>query len=287
MPFTAHDLLFEQPSRPIPGAVAVFGAPYDCTTSFRPGARGGPSAIRALSDGLESYSPEQDQDLEDYALVNLGDLELTHGSPGPVMDEVRGAVHELLRNQLKPLMLGGEHSLTAAAVEAVAQKHPDLVVVQLDAHADLRPEYLGERYSHASAMRRSLEALQGPQCLLQVGIRSGTREEFAWMRQHNSLLPAAPELLTARLAQLGPRPVYLTIDLDVFDPAALPGTGTPEPGGIHWPTFAQLLACLPGARLVAADIMELSPALDPSGCSTVLAAKVLREVILKMSQAAA
>lgn len=284
MPFTPHDLLFEQPSRPAPGAVAVFGAPYDCTTSFRPGTRNGPSAIRGLSAGLESYSPEQDLDLEDTSLVNLGDLELTHGSPGPVMDEVRGAVHELLQNQLKPLMLGGEHSLTAAAVEAVAQHHPDLVVIQMDAHADLRPEYLGERYSHASAMRRSLDALQGPECLLQVGIRSGTREEFTWMREHHTLLPPVPEVLAARLAQLGPRPIYLTIDLDVFDPAALPGTGTPEPGGIHWPTFAQLLACIPGQHIVAADIMELSPGLDSTSCSTVLAAKVLREVILKIGQ---
>jgi agmatinase len=281
MAFLPQDLLFEQESRPQPGAVAVFGAPYDCTTSFRPGTRSGPAAIRAISYGLESWSPEQQRDLEDQPLVNLGDLDLTHGSPAPVIAAVRAAVLDLLAQGLKPLMLGGEHSLTAGAVEAVVQQHPDLVVLQMDAHADLRHEYLGERYSHASAMRRCLDVLQ-PDSLLQLGIRSGTRAEFDEMRATARLLPPDPQALAAALAPYQGRPLYLTLDLDVFDPACFPGTGTPEPGGLFWPQFAALLAVIPDGALVAADLMELSPALDATGCSSILAAKALREIILKM-----
>lgn len=266
---------------PTAGGLAVFGAPYDCTTSFRPGTRSGPAGLRAVSFGVEYYSPEQDAELGDLALVDLGDLDLTHGSAGPVMGQVREAVGELLAQDLRPVMIGGEHSLTAGAVEAVAARFPDLVVIQLDAHADLRDGYLGEHYSHASAMRRCLDALK-PNHMLQVGIRSGTREEFAEMRAAKRLIPTEAAALREALARFPDQPIYLTIDLDVFDPAAFPGTGTPEAGGIFWPTFAALLAELPGDRLVAADLMELSPPLDASGCSAVLAAKALREVLLKM-----
>ena len=180
-------------------------------------------------------------------------------------------------------MLGGEHSLTVGAVEAARERYPDLVLVQLDAHADLRAEYLGERYSHASAMRRCLDVLS-PDGLLQVGIRSGTRDEFTEMRRAQRWVPAQRDALRDALARVAHRPMYLTVDLDIFDPAVLPGTGTPEPGGIDWQTFMSLLAALPrGTRLVGADVMELAPHLDPSGSSSVVAAKVVRQLLIWMS----
>ncbi len=277
--FISPNGLFEQSLQTVPGGLAIFGAPYDGTTSFRPGTRGGPDAIRAVSIGLESYSPEQDKDLEDLAIQDFGNLDLPHGSAEPVIAMVRRAVNQLLTLGLRPVMLGGEHSLTAGAVEATIKRHPNLVVVQMDAHADLRPSYLGETYSHASAMRRCLDVLQ-PGHLLQVGIRSGTREEFTQMRRAHSLLPPTPEALSKALQPHAGKPLYLTLDLDIFDPSAMPGTGTPEPGGIQWADFARLLRVLPGPQIVAADIMELAPMLDPSACSSILAAKALREILL-------
>lgn len=268
------------------GAVCLMGVPYDGTTSFRPGTRFGPSAIRTASVGLETYSPEQDRDYTNRTVVDLGDLEVSHGAATPVMSQVRQAVRLLLEAGGVPLILGGEHSITAAAVEAFAERFEDLVVVQFDAHADLRDGYLGESYSHAAAMRRSLASLKDGS-LLQVGIRSGTREEFAEMRTSKRLITPNPDALAAALASFGSRPIYLTVDLDVFDPSSLPGTGTPEPGGIDWHTFAALLRSLPAGRIVGADVMELAPQLDPTGVSSVLAAKVAREIILRLGERAA
>jgi agmatinase len=163
-------------------------------------------------------------------------------------------------------------------VEAVAQRHPDLVLVQLDAHADLRDSWLGARHSHACAMRRCLEILPS-QTLFQLAIRSGTREEFTELHESGRLMPSIDALQQA-LAPLKGKPVYLTVDLDWFDPSVLPGTGTPEPGGYHWSDFASLIEVLREHHLVAADVVELAPQLDTSGISSVLAAKVTRSLLL-------
>lgn len=275
----AAPLFLSATRRFAPGATVLVGAGYDGTTSFRPGARFGPDAIRQASDGLETYSPSRDRDLEDLVLVDAGNLDVPFGSPAPVMDIVADAVGEVIERGGRPLLLGGEHSLTAGAVRGAARRHPNLAVVQLDAHADLRAEYLGEAYSHACAMRRCLDLLE-PDSLLQVGIRSGTREEYREMRAEGRYVPAEPAALRERLAQFSGRPVYLTVDLDVFDPAVLAGTGTPEPGGVDWARFDALLDVLADLHIVAADVMELAPNLDPSGVSSVLAAKVVRELAL-------
>jgi agmatinase len=190
---------------------------------------------------------------------------------------VRQATEAVLDLGLAPLMLGGEHSISSGAVAAVAQRHPDLVLVQLDAHADLRQSWLGARHSHACAMRRCLEVLPSGE-LRQIAIRSGTREEFQELHATGRLVPIAA--MAEALAPLRGRPLYLTVDLDWFDPAVLPGTGTPEPGGFHWPQFAELVEELRHHRLVAADVVELAPQLDPSGVSAVLAAKVTRSLLL-------
>lgn len=262
-------------------AVGLFGVPYDGTTSFRPGTRFGPAAIREVSSGLESYDPQLDLDLEDLAFADLGAVAIPFGAPEPVVAAVRQATEAVLDLGLAPLMLGGEHSISSGAVAAVAQRHPDLVLVQLDAHADLRQSWLGARHSHACAMRRCLEVLPSGE-LRQIAIRSGTREEFQELRGSGRLVPIAA--MAAALAPLRGRPLYLTVDLDWFDPAVLPGTGTPEPGGFHWPHFAELLEELRQHRLVAADVVELAPQLDPSGVSAVLAAKVTRSLLLLLGR---
>ena len=258
--------------------VGLFGVPYDGTTSFRPGTRFGPAAIRDVSNGLETYCPQLDLDLEDLAFADLGAVDIPFGAPEPVLEAVRDSTQAVLNRGLRPLMLGGEHSITAGAVAAVARRHPDLVLVQLDAHADLRDSWLGSHHSHACAMRRCLEGLPSQQ-LFQLSIRSGTRVEFEELRSSGRLMGDV-EALAAALQPLQGRPLYLTVDLDWFDPAVLPGTGTPEPGGYLWSDFAALIDVLRQHQLVAADVVELAPQLDPTGVSAVLAAKVTRSLLL-------
>ena len=261
--------------------VGLFGVPYDGTTSFRPGARFGPAAIREVSSGIETYCPQLDLDLEDLAFADLGALAIPHGAPEPVLAAVEQATSSVLELGLAPLMLGGEHSISSGAVAAVARRYPPLVLVQLDAHADLRQEWLGSRHNHACAMRRCLEVLPSG-TLRQIAIRSGTRDEFQELRSSGRLV--AIGAMAAALRPLRGSPLYLTVDLDWFDPAVLPGTGTPEPGGFHWGDFAQLVEELRHHHLVGADVVELAPQLDSSGVSAVLAAKVVRSLLLLLGR---
>ncbi len=270
--------------------VGLFGVPYDGTTSFRPGTRFGPAAVREVSNGLESYCPQLQMDLEDLVYADLGAVHIPFGAPEPVVQAVQQATTTVLGLGLKPLMLGGEHSISSGAVAAVAQHHPDLVLLQLDAHADLRDSWLGARHSHACAMRRCLEVLPSGD-LLQLAIRSGTRAEFAELEQTQRRIDHRPDqsgtVLAATLrSALKPhrgKPIYLTVDLDWFDPAVMPGTGTPEPGGFVWHHFAALIDVLQEHQLVAADVVELSPQLDPTGISNVLASKVTRSLLMLLS----
>ena len=285
-----HNSLFDQEGAIFMGArrepkdcqVGLFGVPYDGTTSFRPGTRFGPAAIREVSQGLETYCPQLDRDLEDLTFVDLGAVEIPFGAPEPVLELVRQATARVLTQGLRPLMLGGEHSISSGAVAAVAEKHPDLVLVQLDAHADLRDSWLGTRHSHACAMRRCLDVLPSGN-LLQLAIRSGTREEFRELQASGRRITDAQALRQA-LNPLHGKPIYLTVDLDWFDPAVLPGTGTPEPGGFHWQDFAAVIDVLQEHQLVAADVVELAPQLDTSGISSVLAAKVTRSLLLLLGE---
>jgi agmatinase len=260
-------------------SVALFGVPYDGTTSFRPGTRFGPAAIREVSTGLETYCPQLDRDLEDIAYADIGAVEIPYGDPQPVVEAVRRATSSVLAAGMKPLMLGGEHSISSGAVAAVAEQHPDLVLVQLDAHADLRNEWLGSHHSHACAMRRCLEVLPSQQ-LLQIAIRSGTSEEFKELHRSDRLISVQD--IPERMNALRGRPIYLTVDLDWFDPAVMPGTGTPEPGGFLWSDFAAVINELRHHHLMGSDVVELAPQLDSSGISSVLAAKVTRSLLLLM-----
>ena len=278
-PFDSEGGIFMGSRRDPAGCrVGLFGVPYDGTTSFRPGTRFGPAAIREVSQGLETYCPQLDLDLEDLAYADLGAVDIPFGAPEPVVNAVQQATTAVLDLGLSPLMLGGEHSISSGAVAAVANQHPDLVLVQLDAHADLREEWLGARHSHACAMRRCLEVLPSGD-LLQLAIRSGTRDEFHELHSSGRRMDDVQALRDAMAPWTG-RPIYLTVDLDWFDPAVLPGTGTPEPGGFLWGDFAAVVDVLSGHRLVAGDVVELAPQLDSSGVSSVLAAKVTRSLIL-------
>jgi agmatinase len=283
-PFDSDGSIFMGSRRDPAGCrIGLFGVPYDGTTSFRPGTRFGPAAIREVSQGLETYCPQLEMDLEDLAFADLGAVDIPFGAPEPVVEAVQQATGTVLDLGLKPLMLGGEHSISSGAVAAVAEQHPDLVLVQLDAHADLREEWLGARHSHACAMRRCLEVLPSGD-LLQLAIRSGTRDEFQELQSSGRRITDAAALQQA-LKPLQGKPIYLTVDLDWFDPALLPGTGTPEPGGFLWRDFAAVVEVLREHRLIAADVVELAPQLDTSGVSSVLAAKVTRSLILLMGAA--
>lgn len=260
-------------------AVRLIGVPFDGTVSFRPGARFGPAAIRDASDGVETYSPYLDADLESIHYADAGDLELPIGNTEAVLSIIRETVDESLEDGAIPFLLGGEHLVSLPAIESVFERYPDLVVVQLDAHADQRDDYLGVELSHACVMRRVSEFL-GDESIRQLGIRSGTRREYELMKSFGTLTTFSESDLDDLLAWVADRPVYLTVDLDVFDPACFPGTGTPEPGGIDWWTFQRFIKVMKACDIVGLDAVELAPQLDTSGCSSVLAAKVVREMLL-------
>ncbi|NWF37815.1 agmatinase [Mariprofundus sp. NF] len=262
-----------------PHDIRIIGAPFDGTVSFRPGARFGPAAIRDASDGVETYSPYLDGDLESIHYADGGDLELPMGDTKAVLAIIRETVDECLNDDVIPFLLGGEHLVTLPAVEMVYEKYPDLVVVQLDAHADQREDYLGIELSHACVMRRVSELI-GDENIRQLGIRSGTKCEYELMKSFGTLTTFLADDLDELIEWIGERPVYLTVDLDVFDPACFSGTGTPEPGGIDWWTFNRFIKVMHAVDIVGLDAVELAPQLDSSGCSSVLAAKAVREMLL-------
>lgn len=263
--------------------IVLVGAPFDGTTSFRPGTRFAPSVIRPDSYGLETYSPYLDLDLEDYSLCDIGDIELPFGNTKNALKEIQTTITQIVNNNKKPLMIGGEHLVSLPALQSLYEKHPDLCIIHLDAHTDLRDDYMGEKLSHASVIRRAWDFL-GDHRIYQFGIRSGTKEEFNWAKEHTYLNPFNLETFEDITIKLKDRPVYLTIDLDVLDPSIFPGTGTPEPGGICFNTLISALKSLTCLNhLVGADIVELSPHYDPSGVSTAVCCKVVREVALLLA----
>ena len=260
----------------------LFGAPFDCTTSYRPGTRFGSAAIRHESYGLESYSPYQDRDLLDALVFDSGDLELPFGSPERALADIEERAALILQAGKRPFLLGGEHLVTLGAVRAAVKCFPDLHIVHFDAHADLRSEYLGVSLSHACVLRRCWE-LVGDGRIFQFGIRSGDREEFRWGASHVKTNRFSFEGLEETLRSLAGLPVYFTVDLDVLDPSVFPGTGTPEPGGVSFDELrrAATLVCR-SANVVACDVNELSPPYDPSGNSTAAACKIVREMLLAL-----
>ena len=264
-------------------SIGIFGVNYDGTCSFKPGARFGPEAIRQVSSCLETYCPKIKKDLEDIMYVDFGSILIDKNDSKSVIESVKSATNYLISKRLSPIMLGGEHSITRGAIEALVKKYPDLILVQLDAHADLRESYMGNEHNHACTMKRCLDILPQKK-IFQVGIRSGTKEEYKFMIENNQLVDFqtgknSQELEKAILPYKN-SPIYLTIDLDWFDPSLLSGTGTPEPGGFFWNDFQVISETLKSLNIVASDIVELSPDIDSSGVSSVVAAKVLRCLIM-------
>lgn len=259
--------------------IVILGCPYDGSASFRPGARFGPSAIRKASWGIETFSPYYRQDLSQYSLHDMGDLELPLGDKKASFSIIRKALGKILSEKKFPVLLGGDHLVTLPIVEEILQIYPHLYLIQIDAHADLREDYLGETFSHSTVMKRIIDRL-GEGRLFQLGIRSGTEEEFKLARKMNSIISFEQRSLRSIVKRLKNQPVYITLDLDVFDPSILPGVGAPEPGGLTFQEFISLLKELQPLRVIGFDLVELTPDYDPTQVSSITASVILREMIL-------
>ena len=264
------------------GKIVILGCPYDGSASFRPGARFGPSAIRKASSGIETYSPYFRRDLTQLSIHDMGDLELPLGEKKIAFVLIQKALRKILSKNKFPVLLGGDHLITFPILEEILQVYPNLHLLHLDAHTDLREDYLGETLSHSTVIRRVTEQI-GRARLSQIGIRSGTEEEFVLAKEMKSIVSPGQNSLRAMVRRLGTRPVYITLDLDLFDPSLLPGVGTPEPGGLTFQAFISLLKVLNSLHVIGFDIVELTPDYDPTQISSVTASVILREMILAFS----
>ena len=276
--FIACDSEYEDSS------IVLFGAGFDGTTSFRPGTRFAPSAIRNESFGIETYSPYQDKDMTDYKFFDSGDLELPFGSVSRTLADISVRTSAILSDGKIPFMIGGEHLVTFGSVMAVKDEYEDLYIIHFDAHADLRDDYLGQKLSHACVLRRCHE-LVGDGHIFQFGIRSGDREEFVFADEHTYMNKFNFENLEKTVQDLKGKNVYFTLDLDVLDPSVFPGTGTPEAGGVSFEELrkAVTLVCSE-LNIVGCDVNELSPVYDQTGVSTAVACKIIREMLLALSK---
>jgi len=261
--------------------VALFGIPFEGRVNLRTGADHGPRDIRISSDSIETYSPALDRDLDDLAIADVGDCELGSGTPREQLIRAREDVRSFWRPGLSTVMLGGDHTATLPVIEVVAPAVPELCILQLDAHPDLREEFLGERYNYASAMARVMEVVP-PERVFQVGMRTGDRSEYRRRVPH--LYPAHAirpvEAVRSLLPRLAAQPLYVTIDVDVLDPSEAPGTGAPEPCGISTTELIEIIRLLEPCHIVGTDLVEVAHAFDPSGRTGITASWILREAIL-------
>lgn len=260
----------------------IYGMPMDYTVSFRPGSRFGPARIREVSIGLEEYSPYVDRHLEEINYFDAGDIPLAFGNPGRSLEQIGEFVGKLLADGKFPVGLGGEHLVSWPVIQEMYKKYPDLVLFHFDAHTDLRDHYEGEPLSHATPIKKACDLIGGKN-VYSFGIRSGMKEEFEWAKTNMNLFKFdVLEPLKKVLPTIGNRPVYLTIDIDVLDPSAAPGTGTTEAGGI---TSKELLASIhaigeAGINVVGCDLVEVAPVYDASEMTQIVASKMVREMLL-------
>lgn len=274
--FMACETPYEQ------AAAVLFSAPFDGTTSFRPGTRFAGGAIRRDSDGLETFSPYQNADLADCRVFDSGELDLPIGDVKGALAAIARRTKTILDDGKLPFMIGGEHLVTLGAFQTIYSAYPDVNIIHFDAHADLRDDYLGVKLSHACVLRRCHE-LTGDGRIFQFGIRSGDRSEFSWGAGRVSTRLFDFEGLEQTVQSLAGKPVYFTLDLDVLDPSVFPGTGTPEPGGVSFDALrrAATYVCR-HARVVGCDVNELSPPYDQSGISVAAACKIIREMLIAL-----
>jgi agmatinase len=264
-------------------SVVLYGMPMDWTVSYRPGSRFGPARIREVSIGLEEYSAYLDRELEEVKYFDAGDIPLPFGNPQRSIDMIEDYIDQLLADGKIPFGMGGEHLVSWPVMKAVAKKNPDLAIIHMDAHTDLREEYEGEPLSHSTPIRKIAEHI-GPENVYSFGIRSGMKEEFQWAKENGMHISKFEVLepLKEILPTLEGRPVYVTIDIDVLDPAHAPGTGTVDCGGI---TSKELLASIhaiahSSVNVVGADLVEVAPIYDPSEQTANTASKLIREMLL-------
>jgi agmatinase len=264
---------------PLRVAAALFGAPLDITESFRSGAHGGPAAIRYMSDGLETYSPTLDRDLEDFGVRDFGDLELDYLPMADALEAIASAMAFAASQASLAIMLGGEHTASLGGFRGIKRAYPDAVILQADAHLDMRPDYDGQAFTHATWLNHVGQEF-GFASIHQVGLRSGNRQEWLTARQETAWSSTELRLPPDVRQRIGQKPVYVSIDIDVLDPAHAPGTGCPEPGGVTFRELAAFLYGLRDLRVVGLDVMEVSPNLDAANITAAAAAKLVREAIL-------
>lgn len=256
--------------------IVMLGMPFDGTVSYRSGSRFAPEQIRLASWGLEEYSPRFDKHLEDVNFHDAGDLEFPLGNTYKSLDLIEENVEQIYKDGKRVFGIGGEHLVTLPEIKAVAKFHKDLAIVHFDAHTDLREEYLGEEMSHSAVIRHASKIV-GPENLKQIGIRSGMKEEWEFMKKHNTLIHKYSEL-----DELKGKKIFVTVDLDCLDPSVMPGTGTPESGGMQFNELMGWFEYLKNFDIVGVDVVELAPDYDASGVSTAVATKVIRELLMVM-----
>ena len=254
--------------------IIMLGLPFDGTCSYRPGSRFAPERLRLASWGLEDYSPIYDKHLEDVKFFDAGELEFPLGNTQKALDVIEQNARQIFTDNKKYLGIGGEHLVTLPAVKACKEKYDNLAVIHFDAHTDLREDYLGERLSHVSVMRRIGEII-GFDNIKQIGIRSGLKEEFELMKKYNTQVESSKDL-----EKLLNKKIFLTIDVDVLDPSVMPGTGTPEPDGLYYRELAEWIKYLKDFDIVGADVVELAPDYDKSEVSTAVVTKIIRDVLM-------
>jgi agmatinase len=261
--------------------IVIQGAPFDGTVSFRPGTRFAPNVIRIDSDGLETYSPYQNQDIEDLNICDMGDSEVTHGSKFKTLDTLYEDTKKYLKDGKKVLTIGGEHLISLSPIKAYYEEYKDLRIIHFDAHTDLRNDYMGEELSHATVLKRVTDFL-GKDKLYQFGIRSGLKEEFEFASNNHYIEKFKANTIGDIIDEIKDFPIYITLDLDVLDPSIMPGTGTPEPGGLTFNELLDAILKLKGLNIVGVDVVELSPQYDLSGASNAVAGKLIRELLLML-----
>lgn len=257
--------------------IIMLGLPFDGTVSYRPGSRFAPEQIRLASWGLEEYSPYFDKHLEDCNFHDAGDLEFPLGNTKKSLDVIRQNVEEIYKDGKRVFGIGGEHLVTLPEIQAISKYVDNLAIVHFDAHTDLREEYLGEPFSHSAVIRHSAEII-GFENLKQIGIRSGMKEEFELMKKYNTLIHEHKELDVFK-----DKNIFVTVDLDVLDTSIMPGTGTPEVGGLDFNQLVGWFKYLSQFNIIGADVVELAPDYDASGASTAVATKVIRELLMAVS----
>lgn len=255
-------------------SIVMLGLPFDGTCSYRPGSRFAPERLRLASWGLEDYSPVYDKHLDDVNFYDAGELEFPLGNTEKSLKVIEENARQVYADNKKYLGIGGEHLVTLPAVIACKEKYKDIAVIHFDAHTDLREDYLGEKLSHASVMRRIGEIV-GFENIKQIGIRSGLKEEFELMKKYNTLVNSSKDL-----DKIKDKKIFLTIDVDVLDPSVMPGTGTPEPDGLYYRELAEWIRYLKDFDIVGADVVELAPDYDKSEVSTAVVTKIIRDVLM-------